>query len=82
MMMTLPNLADHPKLHIDCCPSLSASFIMKLASILPTTPSLTLSIGSGSGLVEALLLHERNDIHVRAVEVLHNVNKYLPREFM
>jgi len=80
--MHLPVLSDCPRLQPHCCPSLSTRFISKLASVLPEGPALTLSIGSGSGLLEALLLRERSELQIHAFEVSQNVNEYLPREFM
>lgn len=49
-----------------------------LASLLPPDPALTLSIGSGTGLLEALLLHQRPSLHLKAVEVPSTNNKYMP----
>lgn len=62
----------------DCCSSLSVSLIEHLASLLPPKPALTLSIGSGSGLLEALLLHQRPTLDLKAVEVPTTKNKYMP----
>ena len=62
----------------DCCSSLSISFLGHLASLLPPHPALTLSIGSGTGLVEALLLHQRPTLDLKAVEVPTTNNKYMP----
>lgn len=49
-----------------------------LASLLPPDPAMTLSIGSGTGLLEALLLHQRPTLDLKAVEVPRNNNKYMP----
>lgn len=49
-----------------------------LASLLPPDPALTLSIGSGTGLLEALLLHQRPKLELKAVEVPTINNKYMP----
>ena len=62
----------------DCCSSLSLSFVEHLASLLPPNPGLTLSIGSGTGLLEALLLHNRPTLDIKAVEVPTTTNKYMP----
>ena len=62
----------------DCCSSLSVSLIKQLASLLPPNPALTLSIGSGSGLLEALLLRQRPTLDLKAVEVPTTKNKYMP----
>lgn len=65
-----------------CCSSLSVSLIERLASLLPPHPALTLSIGSGTGLLEALLLHHRPTLHLKAVEVPSTNNKYMPVDRM
>lgn len=49
-----------------------------LASLLPPDPALTLSIGSGTGLLEALLLYQRPKLDLKAVEVWSTNNKYMP----
>ena len=67
-----------PAHHPDCCSSLSVALIRHLASLLPPDPALTLSIGSGTGLLEAFLLHHRPLLHLKAVEVPTASNKYLP----
>lgn len=41
---------------------------------------MTLSIGCGSGLLEALLLHDYPAINIHGVEVSQSLNKYLPEE--
>lgn len=79
-MKELPKLSNKPQLHPDCCASLSSTLIAKLAQILPADPSLTLSIGSGSGILEALILWDRPELHIQAVEVARNVNQYLSEE--
>ena len=75
--MQLPLLSNSVAHHPDCCSSLSIALIAKLASLLPPDPALTLSIGSGTGLLEALLLQHGSTIVLRAVEVAKDVNKYL-----
>lgn len=49
-----------------------------LASLLPPDPALTLSIGSGTGLLEALLRHQRPTLNLKTVEVPTTNNKYMP----
>ncbi|KAL6713352.1 60S ribosomal protein L16A [Lecanora helva] len=78
--MQLPQVTDHPTLLTDCCSPISTSLIDSLISILPSKPHTTLSIGSGSGILEALILDKSQDIDLQAVEVAANVNKYLPEE--
>lgn len=79
-MKELPRLSKNPLLHPDCCASLSSTLIAKLAQLLPLNPLLTLSIGSGTGILEALLLHERPELHIQAVEVSSTINQYLSEE--
>lgn len=43
-------------------------------------PSTTLSIGSGSGLLESLILHDHPNLGLFGVEVSTQVNKYLSRD--
>ncbi|KAF2091797.1 hypothetical protein K490DRAFT_31788 [Saccharata proteae CBS 121410] len=76
--MDLPNLLDDPKHHPDCCLGLSKPLIDKLILLLPKAPDVSLSIGSGSGLLEAYLA-QRN-CRIEGVEVNSNVNTYLPEE--
>ena len=65
-----------------CSSSLSMSFVQHLASLLPPDPALTLSIGSGSGLLEALLLHQRPALNLKAVELPKVKNIYMPVDKM
>ncbi|KAJ0298337.1 hypothetical protein COL5a_002882 [Colletotrichum fioriniae] len=51
----LPILTNEPHRHPDSCLTLSLPLIKALHAQLPPAPDLTLSIGSGTGLVEALL---------------------------
>ncbi|KXH41302.1 hypothetical protein CNYM01_12060 [Colletotrichum nymphaeae SA-01] len=51
----LPPLTNEPQRHPDSCLTLSLPLIKALHAQLPPAPDLTLSIGSGTGLVEALL---------------------------
>ena len=80
--MKLPQLSDIPTQHPDCCCSLSKKLIAKIAFLLPTELGLALSIGSGTGLLEALLLDYKSTIDLRAVEVSKAVNKYLSGDLM
>ncbi|EXF75870.1 hypothetical protein CFIO01_11385 [Colletotrichum fioriniae PJ7] len=52
---SLPPLTNEPQRHPDSCLTLSLPLIKALHAQLPPAPDLTLSIGSGTGLVEALL---------------------------
>ena len=82
MPAELPQISGIPTFHHDCCCPLSTTLIHRLSDILPLDPDLTFSIGSGSGLLEALLLREGPDINLHAVEVSGSINTYLPNERM
>ena len=73
-------LAEQPAHLPDCCSSISVLLLKLLASLLPPDPALTLSIGSGSGLLEALLLHHCPHLDLKAVEVPTTNNKYMPAD--
>ena len=81
-MKELPQLFKDPIQAANCCSSLSTELLSTLVAFLPRRPAMTLSIGSGTGLLETLLLRQCYDIHVQAVEVSENVNQYLPGELM
>jgi hypothetical protein len=74
----LPPLTDTATLYSGCCLALSTPLIGRLHSLLPAAPGLTLSIGSGFGLLEALLLAESRRPRVVGVEVEPSSNVYLP----
>lgn len=71
----LPVLTVTPTLFSGCCLALSTPLVAHLQSLLPPPPQLVLSIGSGFGLFEALLLQSR---HVIGVEVEPSPNRHLP----
>ena len=73
----LPELSKTPVHHVDCCATLSSTLVAKLAQSLPSGPALTLSIGSGTGLLEALILRDRPDLCLQAIEVSQDINHYL-----
>lgn len=81
-MKRLPELSRDPIQVADCCSSLSADLLLTFAAILPRPPALTVSVGSGTGLLETLILRHCCDIRLRAIEVSETVNKYFPKEFM
>lgn len=64
--------------------ALSPNLIHSLAALLPRSPSLVLSIGSGKGYLENLLLQHVGDdsLDLRGVEVSPSVNKYMPEQNM
>jgi len=73
------SLTDAPKHHPDCCLAISRPLLKTLVSTLPRAPRLVLSIGSGSGLLEATLLRFAPDqVDIIGVEVSQTVNKHLP----
>ncbi|KAF2640633.1 hypothetical protein P280DRAFT_507278 [Massarina eburnea CBS 473.64] len=73
-----PSLAPAPAVYPGCCVALSEALIGNLGALLPPAPALVVSIGSGSGLFEALLLAEPCCLSLIGVEVQPSVNRYLP----
>lgn len=76
----LPALSERPLHHPDCCATLSKTLIETLCQLLPSAPSLTLSIGCGTGLLEALLLLYSTNLNMQVVEVRDGVIRYMPDE--
>ncbi|KAF9732290.1 hypothetical protein PMIN06_006677 [Paraphaeosphaeria minitans] len=74
----LPSLLDAPTVHPACCLALSNPLLAHLASLLPPAPRLTLSIGSGYGLLEALFLAPPYSLNIIGVEVQPSSNTHLP----
>ncbi|QDS73595.1 hypothetical protein FKW77_001552 [Venturia effusa] len=75
-MSALPVISDVPRHHPDCCLSLSTRLVWQIGQHhLPG--STIISIGSGSGLLEALLQEQYPRTRVIGVEVNDMVNKYL-----
>ncbi|KAF1833891.1 hypothetical protein BDW02DRAFT_355970 [Decorospora gaudefroyi] len=72
----LPVLTVTPIAYSGCCLGLSAPLIAYLRSLIPPSPSLTLSVGSGFGLLEAYLLASTTNII--GLEVEPSSNQYLP----
>ena len=77
-MKPLPQLTKTPTQHPDCCCSLSTPLIATIAASLPSLKASVVSIGSGTGLLEALVLREVPNISLTAIEVSKAVNLYLP----
>lgn len=75
----LPALTDKPGTYPPSCSSLCRPLLSLLASSLPRSP--ILSVGSGAGLLEALLLQHNPSLKefLRGVEVA-QVNRFLPAE--
>ncbi|KAF2424421.1 hypothetical protein EJ08DRAFT_575340, partial [Tothia fuscella] len=77
----LPIPSRDPRHYPDCCLGLSTQFITKITELLPAT-GLILSIGSGTGLLEAYLLEPNPSMMIEGVEVSAHVNRYLPADRM
>ena len=73
----LPSLSQHPTVYPGCCIALSAPLTTSLCALLPPAPGLVLSIGSGTGLFEALLAAGPCNLDVVGVEVHPSVNHHL-----
>jgi hypothetical protein len=74
----LPTLTNDPKLYSGCCLALSTPLVKHIRSLLPPLPAVTLSIGSGFGLLEAFLLASPPpSLRVVGVEVEPSSNQYL-----
>lgn len=79
----LPEIsADSPVVHPGCCLALSTPLLSYLReALLPPNPTtLVLSVGSGYGLLEALLLEPPSPLNLIGVEVAPSPNTYLPAE--
>jgi hypothetical protein len=74
----LPVLTPSPIAYPGSCLAISKPLIACLQSVLAPSPSLTLSIGSGFGLLEAYLNALPSSCQVIGVEVEPSSNKYLP----
>ena len=85
-MATVPDgIGDKPVHYADCCMAISRPLIRVVTDRLPRRPAMILSVGSGSGLLEAAILeHGRNelahDMLLHGVEVPSCTNKYLPND--
>lgn len=75
-------LSSSPTRFPDCCLSISTTLLTTLITLLPKKPAFTLSIGSGSGLLEGLLSNFNAAISVEGVEVASSVNRYIAEENM
>ncbi|KZM26667.1 uncharacterized protein EKO05_0008802 [Ascochyta rabiei] len=75
---TPPQLTDRPTLYAGCCLALSKPLVAHVHSLLPPAPALTLSIGSGFGLLEAHLAAAPYHARIVGVEVEPSPNTYLP----
>ncbi|KAF2212467.1 hypothetical protein CERZMDRAFT_97735 [Cercospora zeae-maydis SCOH1-5] len=79
----LSTLSARPSQHPDCCCSLSIDLLDCLLSHVPKSPSIILSCGAGTGLLERLLLERsQRQVNIYGIEVPSCVNKYLSAERM
>lgn len=78
-MATCPKISETPHHHPDCCLSLSTKLIHQIGQLQPPGSTLT-SIGSGSGLLEALIQQQYPHVRIIGLEVNDVVNKYLTLE--
>ncbi|KAF1926710.1 uncharacterized protein M421DRAFT_66640 [Didymella exigua CBS 183.55] len=74
----LPRMTDKATAYAGCCLALSRPLVAHIHSLLPPAPALTLSIGSGFGLLEALLIAVPHSSNIIGVEVAPSSNTYLP----
>jgi hypothetical protein len=70
-----------PSRHPDCCLSLSPTIPLDIIKAFPSRDALVLSIGSGTGLLEAIMAVAEPRLWIEGVEV-RSVNKYLPDELV
>ncbi|KAJ4402464.1 hypothetical protein N0V91_007178 [Didymella pomorum] len=78
-LLPLPRLNDRATVYSGSCLALSTPLVAHVHSLLPLTPALTLSIGSGFGLLEALLIAAPYSSNIVGVEVAPSPNTYLPQ---
>lgn len=81
----LPSLTDEPQHFPHCCFGLSTllfwSIQTRIVRLLPTD-GLILSVGSGSGLLEAHLHKTFPSLNLQVIEVASSVNKYMPTDLV
>ncbi|KAJ5351812.1 hypothetical protein N7452_000786 [Penicillium brevicompactum] len=75
-------LSPSPTRFPDCCLGISSTFLDHIISLLPRKPSFTVSVGSGSGLLEALITDRDENVSVHGVEIGSTVNRYIAEEDM
>lgn len=75
-------LPSEPTGHPHCCLSISRGLIDLLGRTLPPGPAITLSIGSGTGLLESLLAECNPHVRVEGVEAESSINEYIPEQNM
>lgn len=81
MQDVLARVDGEPQQFAGCCLAISKPLLQTLLSTLPQGPDLILSVGSGSGLLEELLLQMSHDnLNLFGVEVPSCNCAYLPTE--
>ena len=83
--ITLDSLSEKPVHFGDCCPGVSKPLINALLDRLPQDPALILSVGSGSGLFEAIMVQvaekdRGRSLNLRGIEVPPCINRHLPQD--
>ena len=73
----LPQLAASPPTYSGSCLALSTQLVAYIRTLLAPPPCISVSIGSGFGLLEAYLMTGDYGFHVIGVEVEPSPNKYL-----
>ncbi|PWY89704.1 hypothetical protein BO94DRAFT_534451 [Aspergillus sclerotioniger CBS 115572] len=73
-------LSTPPTAFPDCCLDISSTLTAYLAGLLPAKPAFTISVGCGSGLLEALIAYRHPNTQIIGVEVALSVNRYLPEQ--
>ncbi|PKY00011.1 hypothetical protein P168DRAFT_285535 [Aspergillus campestris IBT 28561] len=71
-----------PKLLPGCCLAISNRLLTYMTSILPKQPAFTISVGSGCGLLEGLVMYAHPEVSVEGVEVESSINRYIAEERM
>lgn len=70
MQAILARVDDEPQQFAGCCLAISRPLLQILLATLPRRPDLILSVGSGSGLLEGMLLHlSCDELNLFGVEV-------------
>lgn len=81
-VLALPELSNEPQKHHGSCTFLSTHIVELLSSMVPPKPLITLSVGSGICLLEALIMRKHASRILECVEVesLRGERKYVADE--